>query len=149
MELSVVTTLYKSALYVEEFYRRISTEAEKITDDYEIIMVDDGSPDNSLEIALSFIENDPRLRIIELSRNFGHHKAMMTGLEHANGNLIFLIDSDLEEPPELLTQFHSQLIKEDLDVVYGYQEQKRKGGWVENIAGKLAWWFMNILLPVK
>lgn len=149
MELSVVTTLYKSAPYVEEFYRRITIEAQKITDDYEIIMVDDGSPDNSLEIALSIFENDPRLRIIELSRNFGHHKAMMTGLEHATGDLVFLIDSDLEEPPELLTYFYRQSTDEGWDVVYGYQEQKRKGGWIERHGGRLAWWFINIMLPVE
>ena len=83
MKLSIVTTLYKSAPHVREFHRRASEAARKITDDYEIIMVDDGSPDKSLAIACELVETDPKLRVVELSRNFGHHKALMAGLDHA------------------------------------------------------------------
>ena len=147
MKLSIVTTLYKSAPYIEEFYRRISAEARKITDDYEIIMVDDGSPDNSLDIAVDILKNDSHFRVIELSRNFGHHKAMMTGIEHASGELVFLIDVDLEEPPELLREFYL-LMDDKWDVVYGYQE-RRKGGWFEKYSGSIAWWFINLMLPIK
>lgn len=149
MELSIVTTLYKSSPYIKEFHRRITAEAQKLTDDYEIIMVDDGSPDNSLETALSILENDVHLRIIELSRNFGHHKAMITGLEHAQGKLVFLIDVDLEESPELLTKFHRVLTDGRWDVVYGYQEHGRKGGFREKYCGRLAWWLLHLMLPVK
>src|SRR5208282_2965965 len=148
MKLSIVTTLYKSAPYVEEFYRRISSEAKKITDDYEIIMVDDGSPDDALAIALTLVEHDPKLRVIELSRNFGHHKAMMTGLEHAGGKLVFLIDVDLEEPPELFGQFYNAMSQGDWDVVYGYQKQ-RKGGWFERHSGALAWRLIDLMLPIE
>src|SRR5438128_9071316 len=99
MDLSIVTTLYCSAPYIEEFYRRASAAAKQITSDYELIFVDDGSPDNSLDVALSLYARDPRVRVIELSRNFGHHRAIMTGLEHVKGDLVFLLDSDLEEAP--------------------------------------------------
>jgi glycosyltransferase involved in cell wall biosynthesis len=92
--LSIVTTMYKSSPYIDEFYT-------KITDDYEIIFVDDGSPDNSLQKAVELYEKDKKVKVIELSRNFGHHKSMMTGLSHAKGEFVFLIDSDLEEKPEL------------------------------------------------
>ena len=102
MDLSIVTTLYCSAPYLEEFYARACTAAERVTRSFEIVFVNDGSPDNSLEIALSIYKRDPRVRVIDLSRNFGHHKAMMTGLAHARGDLVFLLDSDLEEEPELL-----------------------------------------------
>jgi putative glycosyltransferase len=149
MKLSIVTTLYKSAPYIKEFHRRIMQEALKITADYEIIMVDDGSPDNSLEVALNILQNDSHLRIIELSRNFGHHKAMMTGLEHASGDLIFLIDVDLEEPPELLSKFYRTLINGGWDVVFGFQEQHRKGSLFEKYGGRLAWWIFDLMLPVK
>jgi putative glycosyltransferase len=149
MRLSIVTTLYKSSPYIEEFHKRITAEAKKITEDYEIIMVDDGSPDDSLEVALNLLANDSHLRVIELSRNFGHHKAMMTGLEHALGELIFLIDVDLEEPPELLGEFHGKLAGEGWDVVYGYQELRRKGNWFEKYGGQLAWWLVDLMLPVR
>jgi len=148
MKISVVTTLYKSAPYVEEFVTRARTELEKLTDDHEIILVDDGSPDDSLRIAMALLQTEPRLKIVELSRNFGHHKAMMTGLEHASGDLVFLIDADLEEPPELLGSFFSTLRDEELDVVFGFQKA-RKGGWLERLSGHLAWKLINFLLPVK
>jgi putative glycosyltransferase len=148
MKISVVSTLHKSAPFVEEFVVRARTELEKITDDHEIILVDDGSPDDSLRIAMALLQTEPRLKIIELSRNFGHHKAMMTGLEHASGDLVFLIDVDLEEPPELLGSFLSTLRDEDLDVVFGFQKA-RKGRWLERLGGHLAWRLVNFFLPVK
>ena len=105
MRLSIVTTLYRSARHLDEFHARISAAAARFTPDYEIVLVNDGSPDDSLAVALKLFERDDRLRIIDLARNFGHHKAMMTGLAETRGDLVFLIDSDLEEPPELLTEF--------------------------------------------
>lgn len=148
MKLSIVTTLYRSAPYIEEFVRRASVEAKKITDDYEIVMVDDGSPDNSLLLALDLRKLDPHLRIIELSRNFGHHKAMMTAVEYAKGELVFLIDVDLEEPPELLTRFHDEMQQGGWDVVYGVQK-KRTGGVIKRFGGQVGWWFIQVLVPVK
>lgn len=143
MKLSIVTTLYKSSLYVNDFYVRISHEAKKITDDYEIIFVDDGSPDDSLQKAIKLYEKDSKVKVIELSRNFGHHKAIMTGLSHAKGEFVFLIDSDLEEEPELLGKFWKELHKEKhLDVVYGVQEI-RKGGWFEKWSGELFYKVFN------
>ncbi len=148
MKLSIVTTLYKSSQYIDEFHSRIATEANKITDDYEIIFVDDGSPDDSLKKAIFLYENDPKVKVIELSRNFGHHKAIMTGLSHAQGDFVFLIDSDLEEEPELLGQFWEDLHKDsELDVVYGVQES-RKGGWFERWSGGLFWKMINLLSPI-
>jgi putative glycosyltransferase len=148
MKISVVTTLYKSAPHIEEFVGRARAELKKLTDDYEFVLVDDGSPDDSLPTALALLPSEPRLKVIELSRNYGHHKAMMTGLEHASGDLVFLIDVDLEEPPELLGRFFATLREGDLDVVFGFQKE-RKGGAVERLGGHLAWKFLNLMLPIK
>jgi putative glycosyltransferase len=125
MKLSVVATLYRSADTIEQFYRRAVAAAEAITNNFEIVFVNDGSPDDSLELAVALHRADPRVVIVDLARNFGHHKAMMTGLTYARGELIFLIDSDLEEAPELLNQFHERLSAGDCDVVYAVQEQRR------------------------
>jgi putative glycosyltransferase len=144
MDLSIVTTLYSSAAHLEEFHDRISAEAEGLTQDYELILVNDGSPDDSLEIALSLLEKDPKVRVIDLSRNFGHHKAMMTGLGHARGDLVFLIDCDLEEAPELLGTFHSEMKRTGADVVYGVQ-QARKGGLLERLTGNWFYRLVNLL----
>ena len=149
MKLSIVTTLYKSSEYVEEFYKRITKEAHKITNDYEIIFVDDGSPDDSLQKSVALYEKDLKVKVIELSRNFGHHKAIMTGLSHAKGEFVFLIDSDLEEEPELLEHFWKELHKDkNTDVVYGVQES-RKGDWFEKLSGVFFWKLINFLSPVK
>lgn len=144
MDLSIVTTLYHSAPFIEEFYRRICDQANAITSNYEIILVNDGSPDNSLEIAKSIYEKDKRVRIIDLSRNFGHHKAMMTGLANARGNLVFLIDSDLEEDPVLLSKFYDKIMATDADVVYGVQTE-RKGTFFEKITGNIFYALLNLL----
>ena len=147
MDLSIVTTLYYSAPYIEEFYRRVSAAAQQITPNYEIIFVDDGSPDNSLELALSLYAKDSRVRVIELSRNFGHHRAIITGLEITRGDLVFLLDSDLEEAPELLQQFHSEMQAKNADVVYGVQKSRR-GGPFERITGDLFYTMFNALSTV-
>ncbi len=146
MKLSVVGTLYDSTPYISEFVRRVRAEVQKLTSDYEIVLVDDGSQDDSLSTALREMAKEPRLKVIELSRNFGHHKAMMTGLEHTAGDLVFLIDVDLEEPPELLGSFHEKLTKEGLDVVYGLQKS-RKGGFWERLLGSIAWKALAVMLP--
>lgn len=141
--LSVVATLYHSAVYLEEFHRRVTEAAVRcVGDDYEIVLVNDGSPDDSLQRAVRLMEGDPRLRIVDLSRNFGHHRAMMTGLAHSRGELIFLIDSDLEEQPEWLEPFLVQLKADDCDVVFGVQ-RNRKGGWFERVSGALFYRLMK------
>lgn len=144
VNLSIVTTIYHSNAYLDEFYDRVCAAAEKITEDFEIILVNDGSPDNSLEIALSIYQKDKRVRVIDLSRNFGHHKAMMTGLIHAYGELVFLIDSDLEEEPELLERFYKELKATEADVVFGVQ-QKRKGRLFERVSGAIFFKLFNVL----
>ena len=144
MRLSIVTTMYCSAAYLEEFYRRALTVAERISEDVEFVFVNDGSPDDSLGRAVELQQRDRRVRVIDLSRNFGHHKAMMTGLAHSTGDLVYLIDCDLEEEPELLEDFHQRLRSTGCDVVYGVQGA-RKGGLFERITGRVFFFLFNLL----
>lgn len=148
MKLSIVTTIYKSEATIEDFVRRASDAAAKITDSFEIVIVDDGSPDNALALAVRLAQADARVKVVELSRNFGHHKALMTGLAHASGEVCFLIDSDLEEPPEALADFWSRLHASDLDVVYGYQA-KRSGDLMRRLGGYIAYAVFNLLISAK
>ncbi len=144
MQLSVVTTLFQSAPYIDEFYRRVRAEAEKISSDMEFVFVNDGSTDRSLETALDLQKQDERILVVDLSRNFGHHKAIMTGLEYAKGDLVFLIDVDLEEPPEILGPFFEALNKENVDAVYGVQSP-RHGPWLTRMLANLFYWIFEIL----
>ncbi|MFA6956064.1 MAG: glycosyltransferase family 2 protein [Thermoanaerobaculia bacterium] len=142
MELSIVTSLYRSAPYLGEFYRRVSKAAEQLGRSFEIILVNDGSPDDVLEIALELRANDSRVCVVDLSRNFGHHKAMMTGLAYARGTRVFLLDADLEEEPELLLTFSETMDQTAADVVFGVQDQ-RKGRAFERLSGTLFYRFFN------
>lgn len=144
MQLSVVTTLFQSAPYIDEFYRRVRTEAEKIASELEFVFVNDGSSDTSLDVALELQKQDERIVVVDLSRNFGHHKAMMTGLEHAHGDLVFLIDVDLEEPPEILAAFFESLNQENADAVYGIQSP-RHGPWLTRTLANLFYWVFELL----
>lgn len=145
MKLSVVTTLYHSATYISDFYERATTAARQLAgDDYEIVLVNDGSPDDSLKIALEIAKKDEHLLIVDLSRNFGHHKAMMTGLQNSCGDHVFLIDSDLEEEPEWMLHFSDQMRRDSSDVVYGVQNQ-RKGNFFERWTGKAFYWIFRFL----
>lgn len=148
MKLSIVATLYRSAPYISEFYERASASARMLVgEDFEIIFINDGSPDNSLDIAIKFTEQDSHVVVVDLSRNFGHHKAMQAGLAHACGDRIFLIDSDLEEEPEWLAEFASTMAAESADVVYGVQEA-RKGNWFERWSGELYYTVFNYLADI-
>jgi putative glycosyltransferase len=137
VKLSIVSTLFKSAPSIAEFYARATQAATDFAgDDYELVLVNDGSPDESLPVSLALLATDHHLVIVDLSRNFGHHQAIMTGLTHAKGDHVFLIDSDLEEEPEWLSEFAQAMGAKSCDVVYGVQEQ-RKGNTFERISGKL------------
>lgn len=147
MQLSIVTTLFKSQGFIYEFHQRICASANLITNDYEVIYVDDGSPDDSLKVAIEIQKKDCRTKVIELSKNFGHHPAIWTGLNLAKGDLIFLIDSDLEENPELLQSFYSKLKENSHDVVYGIAKE-RTGSWIKRIGGSLFYKGFNILADI-
>ncbi len=134
MKLSVVTTLYQSALYLPEFHKRIVDAAADISSDFEVIYVNDGSPDDSLAISINIAQLDPRVVVVDLARNFGQHKAIMTGLKYARGELVFLIDSDLEEAPELISDFSACMTRIECDVVFGVQK-RRKGAAFERMSG--------------
>src|SRR4051812_25349055 len=144
MHLSVVTTMYRSAPYLVEFHDRVCRAAKALFESFEIVFVNDGSPDEALDVAVRLFEEDERVRVIDLSRNFGHHAAIMTGLDRAHGDLVFLLDCDLEEEPELLSAFHDAMEATRADAVYGVQAS-RKGGRVERWAGAVFYKVFNAL----
>jgi len=142
MKLSIVTTLYQSAPYLAEFHERARAAAQPIAGgDFEIVLVHDGSLDDSLERAIRLSETDPHVAVVDLSRNFGKERALMAGLRHARGDLVYIVESDLEEEPEWVGGFAAQLADEGCDVVYGIQ-RSRKGGWLERVTGQ---WFYRLL----
>jgi putative glycosyltransferase len=142
--LSVVTTLYRSEAYVEAFWSRTVAAASAVTPSFEVIFVDDGSPDRSAAAVRTIVDRDPRAVLVELSRNFGHHKAIMAGLDESRGDYVFLIDSDLEEEPEWLPAFYAELQASGADVVYGIQTVRTQGA-LRRLAGATYYRFFNSL----
>jgi putative glycosyltransferase len=141
--------MYYSQNYLVEFYSRCKKVVDELNLSCEYIFIDDGSPDNSLQTVLHLQSHDPNIKVIELSRNFGHQRAMMTGLQNATGDYVFLIDCDLEEDPELLKVFWETMMQQrDLDVVYGVQT-KRKGRWFERVSGQMFYKLLNMLSSIK
>jgi putative glycosyltransferase len=147
MKLSIVTSLYHSEAYIEEFHRRIRAAAVEITADCEFIYVNDGSPDQSLQVALRLRQKDNQVVVVDLSRNFGHHRALMVGLSFATGDLVFMIDVDLEEEPELLQRFYARFLETGADSVYGVQS-RRKGRAFERTSGHLFYRFVKFMSGV-
>ena len=144
--ISLVSTIFHSSETIDNFLKQCNQSLTKITNRYEIILIDDGSPDDSVAKAL---KHDLPVKIIQFSKNQGHHIAMMAGLEHASGDFIFLIDSDLEESPSLLLEFWEKLQKNlDTDMIFGVQD-KRKGKITERILGSLFYKTFNFLSDVK
>ncbi len=142
-QLSVVATLYRSAPGLAEFHARVTAAAQALVgNSYEIVFVNDGSPDDSLDLAVAMADADPHVVVVDLSRNFGHHKAIMTGLDHARGDRIFLIDSDLEEDPAWMAQFDRVMRETGSDMVYGVQAS-RKGGAFERWSGEAFYTLFN------
>ena len=150
MTLSVVTTLYKSKPFLETFLKEIIANIQIIKiNDFELVFVNDGSPDDSVEYLLERKKEIPEIKIIDLSRNFGHHYAIQAGLNFASGEYVFLIDNDLETPPSVLVDCYNEIIiDKNLDVVYGYQEA-RKGNFIEKKAGSVFWVLINKLSDTK
>ena len=144
-EISIVSTLFRSRPFLDEFLAECLQALELVgANSFEIVLVNDGSPDDSLAYALGRRADIPELVVIDLSRNFGHHPAIQAGLRESRGSLVFLIDCDLEVRPAVLANFLPKLRQSGADVVFGYQEI-RKGQWFERFSGKLFWAGFNRL----
>lgn len=149
MKLSIIATLYRSSLFLEEFCQRITVAAQQqVGSEYELILVNDGSPDASMQIALELQSRHPSIKVVDLSRNFGHHAAIVAGLELSIGERILLMDCDLEEQPEWLQLFSEKMDESGVDVVYGVQ-QKRTASAASNLFGELFWSALNFMSSVR
>lgn len=150
MELSIVTTLYRSRRFLPIFFEQITEVVNNLgIKDYEIVVVNDGSPDDSLEYCINARTSNSKIRVLDLSRNFGHHNALQAGLAFASGDYVYMVDNDLETPASFLSTCYKEIITDDsIDLVYGVQET-RKGHLVEKLGGSIFWSLFNYLSDIK
>ena len=136
--LSVVAPVYNEQELVEEFVARAAAAVADF--EYELVLVNDGSKDRTGELLDRLASTDPRVRVIHLSRNFGHQAALTAGLEHAVGDVVAMIDADLQDPPELIPDMMAQW-SQGADVVYAVRQQ-REGETAFKLA--TASWFYKL-----
>lgn len=125
--LSIVVPVLNEQENLSELYARLVRSLESAEPDFEIIFVDDGSRDRSLEILTRLAHDNARVAVISFARNFGHQAAISAGLDQARGNAVIVMDADLQDPPEVLAQFIAKW-REGYDVVYAIRSH-RKEGW--------------------
>ena len=121
--LSIVIPLLNEEEVVEETYRQLKKHLDALGESYELIFVDDGSTDSSRAILAGLSMNDASVRIVGLSRNFGHEMATTAGLQHSRGQAAVVIDADLQDPPELIAEFVAKW-REGYEVIYGVRRQR-------------------------
>jgi polyisoprenyl-phosphate glycosyltransferase len=122
--LSIVVPLLNEEAVLETTYRRLRDEMQKLGETYEIVFVDDGSTDRSRAILTLLAQHDPAVRVVTLSRNFGHEMATTAGLHQAHGQAAIVMDADLQDPPELIGEFVRKW-REGYQVVYGIRQQRQ------------------------
>lgn len=122
--LSLVIPIFNEECVIDELVSRSVAAMERITSEYEIIVVDDGSTDASLALLLNFQKTNPKLKILSLSRNFGHQAAFTAGLDHATGDIIAMMDGDLQDPPELFEAMYKKIKEEGSDIVSGKRNRR-------------------------
>lgn len=120
---SVIIPVFNEEESLGELYKRLVVIMEKLEGNYEMIFVDDGSKDKSFEILKALHFRDKKVKIIKFTRNFGHHSAISAGLDYAKGNIIILMDGDLQDPPEEIPNLDKKL-KEGFDIVYAIRETR-------------------------
>src|SRR6478609_3118238 len=107
--ISVVVPICNEEENLPELRRRVAAALDSVPNDsWELVLVNDGSRDDSLQIMRRMNEEDPRIKVVNLSRNFGHQPAVTAGIHHARGDCVVLIDGDLQDPPELIPQMVSK-----------------------------------------
>ena len=127
LELSVVVPLYNEEAVVGELHRRLDLALRGLGVAYEIVFVNDGSKDATAELTAQLVARDPCLRVIHLSRNFGHQAAVCAGIDQARGAAVLVMDGDLQDPPELIPEFYA-LWKRGWEVVYAVRGSRKERG---------------------
>jgi glycosyltransferase involved in cell wall biosynthesis len=147
MKLSIVSPVYKAEGIISELVRRINAAVGKITDDYEIILVEDGSPDNSWNEMVLESEKDQRVKSVKLSRNFGQHYAITAGLDLAIGEWLVVMDCDLQDRPEEISNFYKKAL-EGYDIVMG-KRIIRNDKFIKRFTSNLFYLLFNYLTGIK
>jgi dolichol-phosphate mannosyltransferase len=134
--ISVVAPVYNEAKSLPEFYDRVSSALNRLGETWELVLVNDGSRDESLEVMRRLNASDPRVKLIDFARNFGHQVAVSAGMDFASGDAVIIIDSDLQDPPETIVNLIAKW-KEGFEVVYAVRATRPGETWFKLFTAKM------------
>lgn len=146
--LSIVVPTYNEAQNVEPFYARMKQVLDQLGEPYEIICVNDGSADNTLEKLLELRKQDPNVKVIDFSRNFGKEIALTAGIDFSSGQVVIPIDADLQHPPELIPELVAKW-REGYDVVYAKRLERYNENWFKRWAARLFYRLAERIMSIK
>ncbi len=141
-ELSIVVPMYNEEDNLDYFFQRIFKLLESLNLTHEIICVNDGSSDRTLEMLLGYHRKYPQVKVLNFSRNFGKETALTAGLHHAGGRAVIPIDADLQDPPELIETFIAKW-REGFDVVYAVRTKRHGEAWLKRLSANLFYRVIN------
>lgn len=147
-DISVIVPVYNESTNIEELYSRLKNEVSNITDNYELIFVNDGSKDDSLIKLIDLSKKDNRVFFLNLTRNFGHQIAVSAGLNYCNAKAIIIIDADLQDPPELISELYIEH-KKGFDVVYAKRRSRKGETVLKKITAKLYYRILKRMVPFE
>lgn len=148
-KISVVVPMYNEEEVVSECYKKIKDVIYCMSDyDYEFIFVNDGSSDNTLNIIKSIASNDKKVKVISFSRNFGHQNAVSAGLMEVSGDVILIIDADLQDPPDVIPDM-VKLWEAGNDIIYGKRKSRAGESYFKIVSAKMFYKALNALSDVN
>ena len=147
-KISVIIPCYNEEAVIGETHKQLSSVMQSLCE-YELLYVNDGSSDNTLNILSDIAATDPCVKVLDFSRNFGHQCAVTAGLRHCSGDAAVIIDADLQDPPEVIAEMLQIMQAEKANVVYGVRKQRKNESWFKIITAKYFYRFLNYLSEVK
>lgn len=124
--ISLVIPVYNEEVLIFDLFERVKNAMESIGEDFEVLIVDDGSTDSTFEKLAECHSRDKRFKVLSLSRNFGHQAAYTAGLNYAKGDFVAMMDGDLQDPPELIKEMYQKATAEGIDIVYGRRKERNE-----------------------
>jgi polyisoprenyl-phosphate glycosyltransferase len=133
VEISVIIPFYNESSGIEYLFARLIPVLQQLNNNYEIVCINDGSTDDTFEKLVEFNQQDPTIKIVNLSRNFGKEIALTAGIDYASGAAVIPLDADLQDPPELITQLIAKW-REGYDVVYAVRRSRQGETWLKRVS---------------
>ena len=148
MELSVIIPVFNEEKNIALLHQRLTEVIQKISGSYELVFVNDGSRDQTLPLVKGIAAADPHVKYINFSRNFGHQIAVTAGLDYCNADAIVIIDADLQDPPELITDMYAKM-KEGYDVVYAKRKSRQGETFMKKMTAKVFYRLLQRITSVN